>query len=128
MDTVTARLALAQSVSDAGIPLISAMGIGNKTDPSALHVSLIEQTSVCLLARIMRNECIMHGITGLKAVWSSEKPPSPLEKLPIPMEKDPPFMRRRDAPGSFAFLPAAAGLLLASRVVLELLDSSHHTI
>jgi tRNA A37 threonylcarbamoyladenosine dehydratase len=123
MDTVTAKLALARSASDAGVPLISAMGTGNKTDPTALHVSSIEQTSVCPLARIMRKECRKRGITGLKAVWSSEDPLSPLEKPPQSDAGDS-LLPRRDTPGSFAFVPAAAGLLLASRVVLDLLDSA----
>ena len=72
----------------------------------------------------MRKECRKRGITGLKAVWSSEDPLSPLEKPEQPDAGDS-SVPRRDTPGSFAFVPAAAGLLLASRVVLDLLDSAH---
>ncbi len=118
MDTVTAKLTLAQAAADAGVPLISAMGTGNKTDPSALRVSPIEKTSVCPLARIMRKECRRRGITGLKAVWSAEEPLEPLFAAESERAADAP---RKDTPGSIVFVPAAAGLLLAAEAVRDLL-------
>ena len=118
MDTVTAKLMLAQAAADAGVPLVSAMGTGNKTDPSALRVSPIEKTSVCPLARIMRKECRRRGITGLKAVWSTEDPLEPLFAAEEERDADAP---RKDTPGSVAFVPAAAGLLLAAEAVRDLL-------
>ena len=126
MDTVTAKLTLAESAAKAGTPLISSMGTGNKTDPSRLRITRIEQTSVCPLARIMRRECRKRGITGLKAVWSAETPltPRPGAETPVPAD---PAAPRRDTPGSIAFVPAAAGLLLASEVVRDLLGPILHT-
>ena len=120
VDTVTAKLALAKAAGDAGVPVISSMGTGNKTDPSALRVSPIEETSVCPLARIMRRECRRRGIHGLKAVWSAEEP---LRPLFTPQEKPAADASRRDIPGSTAFVPAAAGLLMASVVVRDLISS-----
>ena len=118
VDTVTAKLSLAAAARESGIPIISAMGTGNKTDPSALRVSPLEETSVCPLARIMRKECRKRGISGLKVVWSSEEPSRPLEKVSEDASSAAP---RRDTPGSTAFVPAAAGLLLASAVVRDLI-------
>lgn len=118
VDTVTAKLSIVQAAFASGVPVISAMGTGNKTDPSSLRVSPIEETSVCPLARIMRKECRKRGITGLKVVWSSEEPLRPLFE---PDEVRDPDAARRDIPGSTAFVPAAAGLLMASVVIRELI-------
>ncbi len=121
MDTVTAKLYLASAASGAGVPVISAMGTGNKTDPSLLRVSPIEMTSVCPLARIIRKECRSRGIRGLKAVWSAEDPLAPLRPASDARPADAP---RRDVPGSLAFVPAAAGILMASEIVRDLLRNN----
>ena len=115
VDTVAAKLALAEAARAAGIPIISAMGTGNKLDPAQLRVSDISETSVCPLARVMRKELRKRGIDRLKAVWSPEEP-----LIPSPLEEDPPEGRRA-IPGSTAFVPAAAGLILASEVVRDLI-------
>ena len=116
IDTVTGKLALAKQAQDAGVPIISAMGTGNKLDPTALRVADIHETSVCPLARVMRTECRRRGIDRLKVVYSTEPPRRPLEPIP---ESDRPAARR-DVPGSTAFVPAAAGLILAAEVVKDL--------
>ena len=118
IDTVTGKLALVKQARDAGTPGISAMGTANKLDPTALRVSDISETSVCPLARVMRRECARRGIARLKVVWSSEPPRRPLEPLPAAERKEGP---RKDVPGSTAFVPAAAGLILAAEVVKDLI-------
>ena len=118
IDTVTGKLALVRQAQAAGTPVISAMGTGNKLDPTALRVSDISETSVCPLARVMRRECSRRGIDRLKVVWSSEPPRRPLEPLPAAEQKKGP---RQDVPGSTAFVPAAAGLILAAEVVKDLI-------
>ena len=116
VDTVAAKLALAESARAAGIPIISAMGTGNQLDPAQLRVSDISKTSVCPLARVMRRELKKRGIDHLKVVWSPEEPIAP-EK---PEDEVPPE-GRRSIPGSTAFVPAAAGLLMASEIVRDLI-------
>ena len=126
VDTVTAKLLLAEEAKKAGVPLISSMGTGNKLDPSKLRVSDVFETSVDPLARVMRRELRKRGIDHLKVVWSTEEPRKPLldartirmmEGSPVPEES----VRLKDIPGSCAFVPAAAGLLIASEVVRDLL-------
>ena len=108
------------------MPLISSMGTGNKLDPSKLRVSDVFETSVDPLARVMRRELRKRGIDHLKVVWSTEEPRKPLldarsirmmEGSPVPEES----VRLKDIPGSSAFVPAAAGLLIASEVVRDLI-------
>lgn len=111
IDTVSAKLALAQRCQDLGIPLISSMGTGNKLDPTRLELSDISETSVCPLARVMRKELKKRGITHLEVVYSREEAISP-----APSGEEPP-PGRRAVPGSTAFVPAAAGLIIAGRVV-----------
>ena len=79
IDTVTGKLALAEQAQEAGTPIISAMGAGNKTDPTAFRVADIYRTSVCPLARVMRSECRKRGIRHLKVVYSTEEPRRPLQ-------------------------------------------------
>ena len=120
VDTVKAKLALAENARSAGVPIISAMGTGNKINPSALKVSDIEQTSVCPLARIMRTECRKRNIQHLKVVWSDETPMVPRFR-PESSKTAADNLPRRDTPGSTAFVPAAAGLLMAAEAVQDLL-------
>ena len=112
VDTVTAKLALIECADEAGVPLISCMGTGNKTDPTRLEVADIYDTSVCPLARVVRGECRKRGIKRLKVVYSKEEPISTNafdEQTGKPV------------PGSTAFVPPAAGLLIAREVVLDLI-------
>lgn len=115
VDTVKAKLSLAERAGAAGVPIISAMGAGNKLDPTAFRVDIIENTSVCPLARVMRTECRKRGIRNLKVVYSTEPPVSQKE---APMEA--PGAGRRAIPGSIAFVPSAAGLILAGEVVRDI--------
>ena len=113
-----------------GTPIISAMGAGNKTDPTAFRVADIYKTSVCPLARVMRSECRKRGIRHLKVVYSTEEPRRPLEDPTISCRAHcicPPDTRkctvRRDIPGSTAFVPSVAGLIIAGEVVKDLCGS-----
>ena len=127
IDTVTGKLALAEQAQACGTPIISAMGAGNKLDPTAFRVADIYSTSVCPLARVMRSECRKRGIRHLKVVYSTEQPTRPREDPFISCRKHcicPPGTRkctvRRDIPGSTAFVPSVAGLILAGEVVKDL--------
>ena len=127
IDTVKGKLALVEKANAAGTPIICAMGAGTKLDPTAFRVADIYQTSVCPLARVMRSECRKRGIRKLKVVYSKEQPVRPLEDPSISCRKHcicPPDTRkctvRRDIPGSTAFVPAAAGLIIAGEVVKDL--------
>ncbi|HJB19101.1 MAG TPA: tRNA threonylcarbamoyladenosine dehydratase [Candidatus Bariatricus faecipullorum] len=118
VDNVTAKLALAEEAQKRGIPLISCMGTGNKMHPEQFEIADISETSVCPLCRVMRRELKARGITGLKVVYSREKPLTPLV---LPEEKEP-QEGKRSVPGSMSFVPPAAGLLLAGEVIRELLE------
>ncbi len=128
IDTVKGKLALVEAAKAAGTPIISCMGAGNKTDPTAFRVADIYKTSVCPLARVMRTECRKRRIRHLKVVYSTELPVRPLEDPAISCRDHcicPPDTRkctvRRDIPGSTAFVPSVAGLILAGEVVKDLL-------
>ena len=123
VDTVTAKLALIIKAKETGVPVISAMGAGNKLDPGGFKVSDIYDTKICPLARIMRKELKKRGVESLKVVYSEEEPLRPLgtpEEMLLP-ESDPNSARRRDIPGSTAFVPAAVGLMIAGEVVKDLI-------
>ena len=128
IDTVKGKLALVEAAKAAGTPIISCMGAGNKTDPTAFRVADIYKTSICPLARVMRTECRKRRIRHLKVVYSTELPVRPLEDPAISCRNHcicPPDTRkctvRRDIPGSTAFVPSVAGLILAGEVVKDLL-------
>ncbi len=112
VDTVAAKLSLAEAARDAGVPIISAMGAGNKLDPTAFEVADISKTTVCPLARVMRRELKKRGIHHLKVVYSREEPLSP---APAETEEG-----RRSVPGSVAFVPPVVGLILAGEVIRDL--------
>ncbi|MBR3990505.1 MAG: tRNA threonylcarbamoyladenosine dehydratase [Clostridia bacterium] len=112
IDTVTGKIELAVRCRDAGTPLISSMGTGNKTDPSALRAADISKTSVCPLARVMRRELRKRGITHLRVVYSEEQPLAPQDVE----SAEKPSPGRRQTPGSCAFVPPAAGLIIAGEV------------
>lgn len=128
IDTVKGKLTLIEAAKAAGTPIISCMGAGNKTDPTAFRVADIYKTSVCPLARVMRTECRKRRIKHLKVVYSTELPVRPLEDPAISCRNHcicPPDTRkctvRRDIPGSTAFVPSVAGLIIAGEVVKDLL-------
>ena len=127
IDTVKGKLALAENAQKAGTPIISSMGAGNKVNAAAFEVADIYDTSVCPLARVMRYECRRRGIKKLKVVYSKEKPIRPMEDMSISCRRHcvcPPGTRkctvRRDIPGSTAFVPSVAGLIIAGEVIKEL--------
>ena len=124
IDTVAAKLELVTRCNTLQVKIISAMGTGNKFDPSALVVTDISKTQGCPLARTVRKELRKRGIHHLKVIYSTELPASPLASVdcepPQTTETRPGSTARRDTPGSTPFVPAAAGLLLASAVVREL--------
>ncbi len=111
IDTVTAKIALVMQANAANTPIISSMGAGNKRNPALFEVADLYDTSVCPLARVMRRELRRRGIKRLKVVYSKE------EALTPAVSSDAPSVGRRQVPGSTAFVPAAAGLLLAAEVV-----------
>ena len=106
VDTVTAKIELVMACSETGVPIISSMGAGNKLDPTAFEVADIYKTSVCPLARVMRRELKKRDVKCLKVVYSKEEP-----------------VVRRETPASIAFVPSAAGLLLARYVVIKLTEA-----
>ena len=124
IDTVTAKLDLIQRCTALGVPIISAMGSGNKLDPTAFVVTDLSKTEGCPLARIMRKELRKRGVEHLKVVYSKELPRSPIQpaqaEAPAQSDTRPGTTARKDTPGSISFVPAAAGLLLASAVVREI--------
>ena len=118
VDTVTAKLMLIDAAKKAGVPVISAMGAGNKMDPSAFRVSELYETSVDPLAKVMRRECRKRGIGSLPVVWSTEEPVVPES---APEEENAGVPLRKDTPASISFVPNAAGLVLAGKVVRDLI-------
>lgn len=118
IDVVTSKLLIAQKCQQTKTPLISSMGTGNKVHPELLEVSDIYKTSVCPLAKVMRRECKARGIKKLKVVYSKELPKKP--NLTEAMKEEAKNAGRRSIPGSTAFVPSTAGLLIASVVVREL--------
>ena len=118
IDTVTAKLTLIERAYRAGAPIISAMGAGNRTDPTMLRIGDIYQTSGDPLARVMRKELRKRGVPALTAVYSLEPARRPV--LPPEAPADP-AAPRRDTPGSMAFVPPAMGLAMASAAVRYLL-------
>lgn len=129
IDTVSGKIALVLQSNEANVPIISSMGAGNKLDPTAFEVADIYKTSVDPLARVMRRELKKRNVKHLKVVYSKEKPIRPLEDMSISCRTQcicPPgtkhkFTQRRDIPGSVAFVPSVAGLIIASEVVKDLI-------
>ena len=115
VDTVTAKLTLVQRAVEAGTPIISCMGTGNKLDASAFQVADISKTSGCPLARIMRKELGKRGIKHLKVVYSREEP-----RKPTGWEEEAAAEGKRQIPGSLPFVPGAAGLILAGEVIKDI--------
>ncbi len=128
IDTVTGKLAIVEKAKEAGVPVISSMGAGNKLDASQFEVADIYKTSICPLAKVMRRECRKRGIKSLKVVYSKEEPVTPLEDMSISCRQHcicPPgtarkCTERRDIPGSTAFVPSVVGLIIAGEVINDL--------
>lgn len=122
VDTVTAKIALVMTAREKGVPIISSMGAGNKLEPGRFQVADIYQTRVCPLARVMRRELKKRGVKELKVVYSQEEPVLPVPKA-WPGEDEGGAgeeTKRRSIPGSTAFVPSVAGLILAGEVVKDL--------
>jgi tRNA threonylcarbamoyladenosine dehydratase len=116
IDTVLAKIILAEETAGLGIPLISSMGTGNKLDPTRLEIADISKTSVCPLARVMRRELKKRGIKKLKVVYSREEPRRPSVNAEMSKEGS-----RKPVPGSVSFVPSVAGLILAGEVIKDIL-------
>ena len=116
VDTVTAKLQLVVEAQEAGVPIISCMGAGNKMNPAMFEVADVYQTSVCPLAKVMRRELKKRNVKKLKVVYSKEKPLKPMEDMA--QDKS---TKRRVIPGSNAFVPPVAGMILASEVIKDLI-------
>ncbi len=120
IDTVTGKLMLISQAKASETKVISCMGTGNKLDPTAFRVADISKTSGCALARIMRKECAKRGIKGVKVVYSEELPTEPLGEVEPEAQRE--GSSRRSLPGSVAFVPGVAGLIMAGEVIKEIAD------
>lgn len=116
IDTVAAKLDIIERASRLGVPVISAMGAGNRLDPTRLRVGDIYETEGCPLARVMRRELRKRGVPSLKVVYSTEPAIAPLSA--------PEASSRRAVPGSIAFVPPAMGLIMASVIVRDLIGKN----
>lgn len=113
VDTITAKIELVMKCQEMNIPIISSMGAGNKLEGSAFRVADIYKTKMCPLAKVMRRELKQRGVKQLKVVYSEEQPISP----EMESEEE---TKRRSTPGSLAFVPSVAGLIMAGEVVKDL--------
>ena len=120
IDTVTGKLELIAQAKSAGVPIISGMGTGNKLDPTGFRVSDISKTRGCALARIMRKECAKRGLKGVKVVWSEELPLESRMSAEEFQESQREGSSRRALPGSTAFVPGVAGLIMAGEVIRDI--------
>ena len=118
IDTVTGKLQLVERAVAVGTPIICSMGTGNKLDPSAFQVEDISKTTMCPLARIMRKELKKRGINHLKVVYSQEE-----ALTPVGTEEECALLGKRQIPGSTAFVPGTAGLILAGEVIKDLIKA-----
>ncbi|MBQ6781777.1 MAG: tRNA threonylcarbamoyladenosine dehydratase [Treponema sp.] len=130
IDTVKGKLAIIEKAKAASVPVISCMGAGNKIDPTQFQVADISQTSVCPLARVMRQELKKRGISGVKVLFSTEPSRTPIAE---PAPKSPAESAENEAtpagyakpiPGSNAFTPSVAGLIIAGEVIKELANQN----
>ncbi|MBR1692609.1 MAG: tRNA threonylcarbamoyladenosine dehydratase [Lachnospiraceae bacterium] len=128
IDTVTGKIELVLQAQKLNVPIISCMGTGNKLNPTQLEIADLYQTSVCPLAKVMRRELKKRGVKKLKVLYSKEKPLVPLDDMAISCREHcicPPgavhtCTQRRAIPGSTSFVPAAAGLIIASEIIKDL--------
>lgn len=130
VDTVTAKIELVMKAKEKNIPIISCMGAGNKLDGSQFKVADIYKTKVCPLTKVMRRELKKRGVKKLKVVYSEEQPTRPIDDMVISCRTHcicPPGAKhkcteRRDIPGSTAFVPSIAGLIIAGEVIRDLVQ------
>lgn len=135
VDTVTAKIQLVLEAQNAGVPIISSMGAGNKLDPTRFEVADIYETSVCPLAKVMRRELKKRNVKHLKVVYSKETPTRPIDDMAASCRTNcicPPgaehkCTERRDIPGSTAFVPSVAGLIMAGEVIKDIIGVTFHT-
>ena len=128
IDTVTGKIELVMQAQAAGVPIISSMGAGNKLDPTAFEVADIYKTSVCPLARVMRRELKKRGVKKLKVVYSKEEAMTPIvseenscaKHCICPKEAQRTCTIRRQIPGSTAFVPSVAGLIIGGEVIKDI--------
>lgn len=128
VDTVSAKIQLIVQAKESGTKIISCMGAGNKLDPTKFQIADISKTSVCPLARVMRQECKKRGIKNVKVLYSTEKPRRPLNDMAnscrisciCPPGTKHKCTERRDIPGSTSFVPSVAGLIIAGEVLREI--------
>lgn len=123
VDTVTAKIEIITKARSCGVPVISSMGAGNKLDPTAFKVADIEKTSVCPLARVMRYELKKRGIKKVKCVYSTETPVKNPQDVSLELKEKLESEKgqgKRAVPGSVAFVPSVAGLIIAGEVVKDL--------
>src|SRR5574344_346781 len=128
VDTVAAKLSIIQCAKAADVPVISCMGAGNKLDATQFHIADIAETSICPLARVMRQECKKRGIENVKVLYSTEHPITPAEDSETSCKAHcvcPPGAKhkctdRRSVPGSISFVPSVAGLIIAGEVIKDL--------
>lgn len=116
IDTVSSKILLAVKCKEAGVPLISSMGTGNKLDPTRFEIDDIYNTSVCPLARVMRRELKRRGINKLKVLYSKEEPRVPVSGISEPQSG------RRSTPASISFVPGAAGLIIAGEIICDIAE------
>lgn len=129
IDTVTAKIELVSRCNDLEIPIISAMGTGNKLDPSRFEITDIYKTSICPLAKVMRKELRKRNIPKLKVIYSKEEPIKPDESLGCSCKTNcicPPGTNRKcsqrnQVPGSISFVPSVAGLMVAGEIIKDII-------
>lgn len=130
IDTVTGKIQLVIAAQEAGTPIISSMGAGNKIDPTAFEVTDIYKTSICPLAKVMRRELKKRDVKKLKVVYSKEKAMTPIDDMAIscrshcicPPDTARKCTQRRQVPGSNAFVPSVVGLIIGGEVIKDLSD------
>ena len=133
VDTVTAKLEIITQCKKLNIPVISAMGTGNKLDPSRFEITDIYNTNICPLAKVMRKELRKRNIDSLKVIYSEEEPIKPDETLECSCKTNcicPPGTKRKCAernqvPGSISFVPSVAGLMIAGEVVKDIINQKN---
>lgn len=120
VDTVTAKLEIIQQAKKCDVPVISSMGAGNKLDPTKFQVADIYKTTMCPLAKVMRYECKKRGIKKLKVVYSTEEPIKVPAEMQEKIKAEEGMNTKKAIPGSIAFVPSVAGLILAGEVLKDL--------
>lgn len=126
IDTITAKIDIIVRAQEAGVPIMSSMGAGNKIDPTKFVVADIYKTSVCPLAKVMRKELKARGVKKLKVVYSTEVARKPIElgksEVRTQVDEEHVMPKKRQTPGSTAFVPSVAGLIIAGEVIKDIIE------